>query len=143
MNFIGGYTALVSKGMTPAEELLIRSIPQALAQYRACMQFCECWFHKDRNQYGCSEAYGRDYSGDSRSNQRDKIPLAVPSWLYSAMHRMTTRLWQVLSTVLQKQMSIINVGVSGPGVVKTALEKVRWSRILKLFVRRSRRLHLR
>ena len=31
MNFIGGYTALVSKGMTPAEELLIRSIPQALA----------------------------------------------------------------------------------------------------------------
>ena len=31
VNFIGGYTALVSKGMTPAEELLIRSIPQALA----------------------------------------------------------------------------------------------------------------
>ena len=32
MNFIGGYTALVSKGMTPAEELLIRSIPQAMAE---------------------------------------------------------------------------------------------------------------
>ena len=31
VNFIGGYSALVSKGMTPAEELLIRSIPQALA----------------------------------------------------------------------------------------------------------------
>ena len=31
VNFIGGYTALVSKGMTPAEELLIRSIPKALA----------------------------------------------------------------------------------------------------------------
>ena len=31
VNFIGGYSALVSKGMTPAEEMLIRSIPQALA----------------------------------------------------------------------------------------------------------------
>ncbi|MDD7730454.1 MAG: DUF711 family protein, partial [Clostridia bacterium] len=31
VNFIGGFSALVSKGMTPAEEMLIRSIPQALA----------------------------------------------------------------------------------------------------------------
>ena len=32
VNFIGGYSALVSKGMTPAEKLLIESIPQALAK---------------------------------------------------------------------------------------------------------------
>ena len=32
VNFIGGYSALVSKGMTAADELLIRSIPQALAK---------------------------------------------------------------------------------------------------------------
>ena len=32
INFIGGYSALVSKGMTEADELLIRSIPQALAE---------------------------------------------------------------------------------------------------------------
>ena len=31
VNFIGGYSALVSKGMTPADERLIRSIPQAMA----------------------------------------------------------------------------------------------------------------
>ena len=31
VNFIGGYSALVSKGMTKADELLIRSIPKALA----------------------------------------------------------------------------------------------------------------
>ncbi len=29
VNFLGGYSALVSKGMTPADELLIRSIPEA------------------------------------------------------------------------------------------------------------------
>ena len=32
VNFIGGYSALVSKGMTKSEENLIRSIPQALAE---------------------------------------------------------------------------------------------------------------
>ena len=32
VNFIGGYSALVSKGMTSADELLIRSIPMALAR---------------------------------------------------------------------------------------------------------------
>ena len=31
VNFLGGYSALVSKGMTPADELLIRSIPLALS----------------------------------------------------------------------------------------------------------------
>ena len=31
VNFIGGYSALVSKGMTTADENLIRSIPKALA----------------------------------------------------------------------------------------------------------------
>ena len=32
VNFIGGYSALVSKGMTKADELLIKSIPQAMLE---------------------------------------------------------------------------------------------------------------
>ena len=32
VNFIGGYSALVSKGMTKADEFLMRSIPQALKE---------------------------------------------------------------------------------------------------------------
>ena len=32
VNFLGGYSAIVSKGMSKSDELLIRSIPQALAQ---------------------------------------------------------------------------------------------------------------
>ena len=32
VDLIGGYSALVSKSMTPAEELLIRSLPQALSE---------------------------------------------------------------------------------------------------------------
>ena len=44
VNFIGGYSALVSKGMTKSDENLIRSIPQALAEYRSDLQFRQCWF---------------------------------------------------------------------------------------------------
>ena len=32
VNFIGGYSAIVSKGMTKSDELLIRSIPMAMAK---------------------------------------------------------------------------------------------------------------
>jgi len=32
VNFIGGYSALVQKGMTQADELLIRSLPEALSR---------------------------------------------------------------------------------------------------------------
>ena len=41
------------------------------------------------------------------------------------MHRMTTHLWRVHSYGVTEADAVINVGVSGPGVVKKALEKVR------------------
>ncbi len=37
-----------------------------------------------------------------------------------AMHRMITRLWQEHSIGVTEADAIINVGVSGPGVVKTS-----------------------
>ena len=61
VNFIGGYSALVSKGMTKADELLIKSIPQAMLE-------------TDRNQHGCSKADWRDDKGDSRG---DKTPSCI------------------------------------------------------------------
>ncbi len=125
VNFIGGYSALVSKGMTKADELLIRSIPQALHSTERVCSSVNVGFHKDWNQYGCCAAYGRDYSGNSRNFKGQRFP-----WLHAklvvfcnapddnpfmagAFHGVT------------EADSIINVGVSGPGVVKTALEKVR------------------
>ena len=39
--------------------------------------------------------------------------------------------------------TIINVGVSGPGVVKKAIEKVTWEKVLKYSVRQLRRQRLR
>ena len=51
INFIGGYTAIVSKGMTMAEKLLIESIPEAMA-VTECVLFCECRLNKNWFKYG-------------------------------------------------------------------------------------------
>ena len=96
VNFIGGYSALVSKGMTPAERLLIESIPQAMA----------------KTERVCSSVnVGSTRTGinmDVFCNAPDDNP-----FMAGAFHGVT------------EADTIINVGVSGPGVVKTALEQVR------------------
>ncbi|MEZ3427876.1 MAG: PFL family protein [Lachnospiraceae bacterium] len=124
VNFIGGYSALVSKGMTKADELLIRSIPQALAKTeRVCSsvnlgstrtginmdavrlmgeivkQTAE--YTKEEDSLGCAKLV-------VFCNAPDDNP-----FMAGAFHGIT------------EADKIINVGVSGPGVVKTALQKVR------------------
>lgn len=124
VNFIGGYSALVSKGMTIADELLIRSIPQALSvTERVCSsvnvgstrtgidmdavklmgevikQTAEAT--KESDSLGCTKLV-------VFCNAPDDNP-----FMAGAFHGVT------------EADKIINVGVSGPGVVKTALSKVR------------------
>ena len=124
VNFIGGYSALVSKGMTPAERLLIESIPQAMAKTeRVCssvnvgstrtginMDAVKLMGEivletakatKDQDSLGCAKLV-------VFCNAPDDNP-----FMAGAFHGVT------------EADTIINVGVSGPGVVKTALEQVR------------------
>ena len=58
VNFIGGYSALVSKGMTPADELLIRSIPLALSKTERVCSSVNLGSTKNWYQYGCSKIDG-------------------------------------------------------------------------------------
>ena len=60
VNFIGGYSALVSKGMTTADENLMRFHPAGVKRDRFCLQLHQCRLHKDRFKYGCSPFNGRD-----------------------------------------------------------------------------------
>lgn len=124
VNFIGGYSALVAKGMTPAEELLIRSIPMALSQTERIMSSVNlgstktginmdavklmgeviketAFLTKDKDSLGCTKLV-------VLCNAPDDNP-----FMAGAFHGVT------------EADKIINVGVSGPGVVKTALSKVR------------------
>ena len=124
VNFIGGYSALVSKGMTKSDENLIRSIPQALAQtericssvnvgstktginmdaVRLCGEIVKATAEetKERDSLGCAKLV-------IFCNAPDDNP-----FMAGAFHGVT------------EADCIINVGVSGPGVVKKALEQVR------------------
>ncbi|WMJ88407.1 PFL family protein [Anaerocolumna sp. MB42-C2] len=124
VNFIGGYSALVSKGMTTSDLNLINSIPKALAiTERVCSSvnvgstktgidmdavklLGEIILEtakqtKDRDSLGCAKLV-------VFCNAPDDNP-----FMAGAFHGIT------------EGDSIINVGVSGPGVVKTALQNVR------------------
>lgn len=124
VNFIGGYSALVQKGMTPADRNLIESIPSALAvTERVCSSISlgstrtginmdavrlmgdivvrTAEATKDSDSIGCAKLV-------VFCNPPDDNP-----FMAGAFHGVT------------EADCIINVGVSGPGVVKNALSKVR------------------
>lgn len=124
VNFLGGYSALVSKGMTPAEELLIRSIPQALACTERVCSSVNVGSTKTGINMDAVRLMGRIVRETAvATKEQDSLGCAklvvfcnAPDdnpFMAGAFHGVT------------EADCIINVGVSGPGVVKTALEKVR------------------
>ena len=96
VNFIGGYSALVSKGMTPAERLLIESIPQAMAKTERVCSSVNVGSTRTGINMDAVKLMG-EIVLKQRKLPKIRIPWDVRSWLYSVMHRMITRLWQVLS----------------------------------------------
>lgn len=124
VNFIGGYSALVAKGMTPAEELLIRSIPKALSTTERIMSSVNLGSTKTGINMDAVKLMGeiikqtatatkeQDSLGCTKLVVLCNAPDDNP-FMAGAFHGVT------------EADKIINVGVSGPGVVKTALSKVR------------------
>ncbi len=124
VNFLGGYSALVSKGMTKADELLLRSIPQALAETEFVCSSVNLGSTKTGINMDAVRLMGdiikqtaeltkeNDSIGCSKLVVFCNAPDDNP-FMAGAFHGVT------------EQDAIINVGVSGPGVVKTALEHVR------------------
>lgn len=124
VNFIGGYSALVSKGMTKSDELLIRSIPQALAQTEYICSSVNVGSTKTGINMDAVKLMGKiileaaEYTKENDSLGCAKLVVLCNApddnpFMAGAFHGVT------------EADAIINVGVSGPGVVKTALEKVR------------------
>lgn len=124
VNLIGGYSALVSKGMTKADEMLIRSIPEALHSTERVCSSVNLGSTKTGINMDAVRLMGdiiKETALISRDNGSvDCMKLVVfcnapddNPFMAGAFHGVT------------EADAIINVGVSGPGVVKTALEKVR------------------
>ena len=81
VNFIGGYSALVSKGMTPSEENLIRSIPQALAETERICSSVNVGSTKTGINMDAVRLCGRDCERSGRGNEGQRL-----SWLCKACY---------------------------------------------------------
>ena len=124
VNFIGGYSALVSKGMTKADELLIRSIPQALEETERVCSSVNLGSTKTGINMDAVKLMGEMVLATAEATKEDdslgcaklvvfcNAPDDNP-FMAGAFHGVT------------EADAIINVGVSGPGVVNYALSKVR------------------
>ena len=124
VNFIGGFSALVSKGMTPADKLLMESIPDALAQTELVCSSVNVGSTKTGINMDAVRTMGEVVLKTAeKTKENDSLGCAklvvfcnAPDdnpFMAGAFHGVT------------EADAIINVGVSGPGVVKCALEKVR------------------
>ncbi len=124
VNILGGYSALVAKGMTKADEMLIRSMPMAFRETdRVCgsvnLATTKIGINMDAVKL-MGEIILEIAKGSKLPDSGDAMKLVVfcnapddNPFMAGAFHGVT------------EADAIINVGVSGPGVVKSALEQVR------------------
>jgi uncharacterized protein (UPF0210 family) len=126
VNFIGGFSALVHKGMTPGDRKLMNAIPRALSETeRVCSSVNVATSRsginmdgirimgsiikeiaaatKDRGSVGCAKLV-------VFANAPDDNP-----FMAGAFHG------------IGEAEAVINVGISGPGVIKGSLEKIKGS----------------
>lgn len=124
VNFIGGYSALVSKGMTKADELLIRSIPQALSQTKQVCSSVNIGSTKTGLNMDAVRLMGDIILETAEATkEQDSLGCAklvvfcnAPDdnpFMAGAFHGVT------------EADAVIHVGVSGPGVVMNAVKQVR------------------
>lgn len=124
VNFIGGFSALVEKGYTKGDRILIQSIPEALAQTERVCSSINLASTKAGINMDCVREMGEIIKRTAElTSDRDALGCAklvvfanVPEdnpFMAGAFHG------------VGEAEKVISVGVSGPGVVKRALEEVR------------------
>ena len=124
INFLGGYSALVNKGMTKAERLLIESIPQAMKETELVCSSVNVGSTKTGINMDAVRLLGNIIKETAElTKDADSIGCAklvvfcnAPDdnpFMAGAFHGVT------------EGDAVINVGVSGPGVVRHALTMVR------------------
>ncbi len=124
VNFLGGFSALVSKGMTKSDRLLIEAIPETLASTERVCSSVNVGSTKTGIDMDAVKLLGEkiletaELTKDIDSGGCAKLVVFCNApddnpFMAGAFHGVT------------EGDTVINVGVSGPGVVKRALEEVR------------------
>lgn len=124
VNFIGGYSAIVSKGMSRSDELLIRSIPQALACTERICSSINVGSTKTGINMDAVKLMGEIIKETAEmTKERDSLGCAKLVVLCNAPD--DNPFMAGAFHGVSEPDAVINVGVSGPGVVKYALEQIR------------------
>ena len=124
INFLGGYSAIVSKGMSRSDELLIRSIPQALAETEFICSSVNVGSTKTGINMDAVRLMGEIVlQAAERTKERDSLGCAKLVVLCNAPD--DNPFMAGAFHGVSEADAIINVGVSGPGVVKYALSQIR------------------
>ena len=122
VNFIGGFSALVQKGCTETDEALIRSLPRALAETRnVCGSVNVASTRAGINMNAVREMGQILRKTAYETRKEDSIGCAKLVIFANAVEDNPFMAGAFHGT--GEADTAINVGISGPGVVKTALEK--------------------
>ena len=124
VNFLGGYSAIVSKGMSKSDELLIRSIPQALAQTDFICSSINVGSTKTGINMDAVRLMGQIIK-DTAEATKDKGSLGCAKLVVLCNAPDDNPFMAGAFHGVSEADAVISVGVSGPGVVKYALESVR------------------
>ncbi|HCZ22418.1 MAG TPA: hypothetical protein DHU72_02895, partial [Rikenellaceae bacterium] len=124
VNFLGGFSAIVSKGMTASDRLMIESIPEVLDKTERICCSVNVGSTKTGLNMDAVRLMGQIIKKTAKlTADRDSLGCAklvvlcnAPDdnpFMAGAFHGVT------------EADAVINVGVSGPGVVKCAVDKVK------------------
>lgn len=120
VNLLGGYSALVSKGMTTSDKNLIKSIPEALAVTERICSSVNVGSTKTGIDMDAVRLMGQIVKETAEKSELGPTKLVIfcnapddNPFMAGAFHGVT------------EGDAVINVGVSGPGVVKRAVSKTK------------------
>ena len=123
VNFLGGYSAIVSKGMTKSDELLIRSIPQAMAETERICSSVNVGSTKTGINMDAVRLLG-DIILQTAEKTKEQDSLGCAKLVVLCNAPDDNPFMAGAFHGVSEADAIINIGVSGPGVVKYALEQM-------------------
>ena len=120
VNFLGGYSAIVSKGMSKSDELLIRSIPQALAQTDFICSSINVGSTKTGINMDAVRLMGQIIK-DTAEATKDKGSLGCAKLVVLCNAPDDNPFMAGAYCGYGEPECALNIGVSGPGVVRAAI----------------------
>ena len=123
INFIGGYTAIVQKGMTKQEEEFIHTIPKVLSETDVVCSSVNVGSTKAGINMDAVRLMG-EIVKETAELTKDKQCIGCAKLVVFANAVEDNPFMAGSFNGISEGDCVINVGISGPGVVKAAIERI-------------------